>query len=352
MTFSISGAQPTTGVHAFTTPRGGALDVATDAVTAPSNSPTRARDPFAGFDREALAQNAAMRDALRGGTLVQDPRGRMASSGITGPPQLVQVTDAKLGTVPAIRKQGVGTYPLAEEFATDLAERMGIGYLGAPSVEGDGAVITELVTGTQARKAHVLSSRDLEQAIAGELRARVPGATMAEVADRARIDRQLVQVFDHALAIPDRHGRNLMVDPGRRVTMIDHSELLGGTANGVAGEPRMMRRYMSGVTTLGARQQVPIDADVRALIAERMPAGTIDTMLGQLRARPGFGPATAGKLVDDGLARTIGERLDDVVTSGVARYRYDAKLEFVFEHFGNLIDDYPKLASLVTKFHR
>ncbi|MCW2950641.1 MAG: hypothetical protein JWN41_1654 [Thermoleophilia bacterium] len=307
---------------------------------------------LAQFYRQSSQRNAALRDALAGGELVQDPRGALRNSGATGPPRRMIVRDATVGTIPAIAKQGVGTFPLAETFATDFGERLGIGYLFAPTVARDGGVLMEMVEGKQARHRGITSSADLQRAIEQVLRHGAPEATEQQIANRARIDRQLVQIFDYALAVPDRHARNLMVSTQRhRMTLLDHSELLGGCTPDALLAPRMMRRYLAGDHAYAPQQTVTVDADVRALVAKRMPASTVREMLATLRAHPDFRPETAGRLADPDLAATISERLHHIVTTGKLTYTYHPGLDFMGEHLGNVIDDLPALGRIISRFH-
>lgn len=302
--------------------------------------------------QERLAErSAAIRDALLGGELVQE--GVLGSSGITGPPQLLRVSDPSVGEVRAIGKNAAGTYPIAEEFAVRMANRLGIGHLVAPTVERDERVVMALVPGVQARQAGVNDAKDLEQALQRFYANRLQGVSRAAIADQARIDRQLVQVLDHALAIADRHGRNILVDDvGGAVTLIDHSELLLGHDARRPLEPLLMRGFQAG---RGARELHPVvqlDDDVRALVAERMPRGTVDELLRDLRARPDFGPATAGRLADEEAVASITARLEDVAERGQLRSTYKPAIELLMERGGNLIDDHAMLRRLIGFLRR
>jgi hypothetical protein len=331
-------------------PAGGALPPAAADGAAALVEPPRARS-IAELHARLAERSAAVRDALLGGELVQE--GVLGRSGITGPPVLLRAIDPRVGEVEAIGKNISGSYPIAEEFAARFAERLGIGHLVAPTVERDGRIVLALVPGVQARQAHVESAADLEHALRRFYSARLEGVSRAAIADQARIDRQLVQVLDHALAIADRHGRNILVDDaGGAVTLIDHSELLLGNRAAHPLEPTLMRSFLAGRGAHGLDQQVRLDDDVRALVAERMPHGSVDELLADLRARPDFSRATAGRLVDDAAVASITTRLDDTIAHGVLRYRHNPALEVAFEHVGNLLDDHAALRRLVGLVRR
>lgn len=303
---------------------------------------------------ERLAhRSAAIRDALLGGTIAQD--GVLAASGITGPPQKLRVTHESVGEIRAIGKAAAGNYPLAEQFANDLAERLGIGHLVAPVVERDGRVVIAMVPGVQAREAGVKSADDLEAALRTFYATRLTGVSADEIASRARIDRQLVQVLDHALAIADRHGRNLLVDAKLgAVTLIDHSELLLGHRAEDPLAPFLMRRFQAGSHKLTLNPAVRLDDDVRAMLRERVPTGTIDSMLDELRAGAGaaFTKDAAGRLVDPDLSAAIGRRVESAIDTGVLRSQYRMFPEFMFEHVGNLLDDSALLRTAVKLIRR
>lgn len=298
-------------------------------------------------------RSAAIHDALRGGTIVQD--GFLTASGKTGPPQRLVVTHETLGDVRAIGKSLVGNFPLAEQFANYFAERLGIGHLVAPHVERDGRVVIAMVPGVQAREASVSSAADLEALLRRFYETRLTGVPAEEIANRARIDRQLIQVFDHALAIADRHGRNLLVDADQgALTLIDHSELLYGHRTGAPLAPALMRRFQAGTHLLRPNPVVQLDDDVRALLRERVPPGTVDRMLDDLRAAAGgtLTPAAAGRLANADKARSIGARLNAAIETGALRSRYRAIPEFVMEKIGNLLDDSAALRRLFGLFSR
>ncbi|MCW2920561.1 MAG: hypothetical protein JWL76_435 [Thermoleophilia bacterium] len=301
-----------------------------------------------------LAQrSAAIRDALLGGELVQD--GVLAASGITGPPQKLRVIADGVSEIGAIGKSASGNYPLAEQFANDFAERLGIGHLVAPVVERDGRVVIAMVPGVQAREAGVKSADDLEAALRTFYTSRLTGVSADEIASRARIDRQLIQVFDHALAIADRHGRNLLVDADQgAVTLIDHSEMLLGHRAKQPLAPIMMRRFMGGTHSFRPNPVVRLDDDVRAMLRQRVPTGTIETMVDDLRRSSGaaFTKDSAGRLVDGAKVSSIGARLDSAVATGALRSHYMPIPEFLAEQGGNLLDDSAFLRRIFGFFRR
>ena len=301
-----------------------------------------------------LAQRStAIHDALLGGELVQD--GVLSASGITGPPQRLRVFHEGVGELRAVGKAASGNYPLAEQFANDLAERLGIGHLVAPVVERDGRVVIAMMPGVQAREAGVHSADDLEAVLRTFYTSRLTGVSADDIASRARIDRQLVQVFDHALGIADRHGRNLLVDAEQgAVTLIDHSEMLLGHRAKQPFVPFMMRRFMGGTGSLAPNPVVRIDDDVRAMLRERVPAGSVDQMLDDLRRSAGaaFTKDSAGRLVDAAKAGSIGARIESAATTGALRSHYMPIPEFLAETGGNWLDDSALLRRVVGLFRR
>jgi hypothetical protein len=298
-------------------------------------------------------RSAAIRDALLGGEIVQD--GVLSSSGITGPPQKLRVVHEGVGELRAVGKAASGNYPLAEQFANDLAERLGIGHLVAPVVERDGRVVIAMVPGVQAREAGVHSADDLEAALRTFYSSRLAGVSADEIASRARIDRQLIQVFDHALGIADRHGRNLLVDAEQgAVTLIDHSEMLLGHRANQPLVPFMMRRFMGGTGSLAPYPVVRLDDDVRAMLRERVPTGTVDQMLDDLRRSAGaaFTKDSAGRLADAAKAGSIGARIESATATGALRSHYMPIPEFLAETAGNWLDDSSLLRRVVGLFRR
>ncbi len=332
------------------------------AVAAPAPAPALIGEP--GIDatpatsiaelHERLAhRSTAIRDALLGGEIVQD--GVLTASGITGPPQKLRVTADAVGEIRAIGKAASGNYPLAEQFANDLAERLGIGHLVAPVVERDGRVVIAMVPGVQARQAGVNSVDELEAALRTFYAQRLTGVSADEIASRARIDRQLIQVFDHALGIADRHGRNLLVDAEHgAVTLIDHSEMLLGHRAKAPLVPMMMRRFMGGTQSVSLNPVVRLDDDVRAMLRERVPTGTIESMLDDLRSSAGaaFTKDNAGRLVDATKTQFIGARIDSAAATGALRSHYVPIPEFLAETGGNWLDDSAFLRRLVGMFRR
>jgi hypothetical protein len=303
---------------------------------------------------ERLAhRSTAIRDALLGGELVQD--GVLTASGITGPPQKLRVITDGVGELRAVGKAASGNYPLAEQFANDLAERLGIGHLVAPVVERVGRVVIAMVPGVQARQAGVHSAADLEASLRTFYAQRLTGVSAEEIASRARIDRQLIQVFDHALGIADRHGRNLLVDAEQgAVTLIDHSEMLLGHRAKQPLVPIMMRRFMGGTRSFAPNPVVRLDDDVRAMLRERVPTGTVDGMLDDLRRSAGaaFTKDSAGRLVDAAKAGSIGARIESATATGALRSHYMPIPEFLAETAGNWLDDSAFLRRIFGFFRR
>lgn len=349
---AASAAFPTAATGAAPT-AGASVTAAVAATVEPGITAVRA-DSIASLHARLAERSGAIRDALLSGQLVQD--GMLDTSGITGPPQRLRVLHDSVGEIGAIGKSAAGNYVLAEQFANDLAERMGIGHLVAPVVERDGRVVIAMVDGVQAREAGLQSANDLEASLRRFYAQHTVGVSPDDIARQARIDRQLVQVFDQALAIADRHGRNLLGNPATgAITLIDHSEMLSGQLDDAhAAAPFMMRRFQAGTGVHSLVQTVRIDDDVRALLRERVPSGTVDSMLEELRAKAGdgFTPERAGRLVDPEKAAAIGKRLDVAAETGLLRSRYIPLREFQYERLGNLLDDSPAFRSVVNLFRR
>ncbi len=313
--------------------------------------PAPAHPDIQSLQRDLADRSAVVADALRGAALVED--GVLGHSGITGPPMLVHAHDPVLGTVRALSKGAAGNHPMAEEFAERLATQLGIGHLVAPTVERDGRVVVALVDGVQGRHAGVHGARDIERTLRRFYAEQLPHLPSDATANQARIDRQLVQVFDYVLAIKDRHGRNLLVDdPTSRLTLIDHSELLLGNRASDPLEPAMMGAYMAGSSPLPGTHVLVLDDDVQRLVGERVPTGWVDDTLDELRERPNFGADTAGRLADEAAASTIAKRSASVVETGEIRYRFNPFVDFSFEHVGNWLNDSALLRTLVAWIRR
>ncbi|MCW2923758.1 MAG: hypothetical protein JWM98_1162 [Thermoleophilia bacterium] len=289
------------------------------------------------LQRSITSSNASIRDALRGGQLVE--RGLLGASGITGPPMRVEITGTDGVGLAALSK--LHDHPYAEELATGLAERMGIGHLLVPTVERDGKMVIKFVDALQGREAGLDDADALEAQLRTFYEQRLVGVPADQIAKQARIERQLIQTFDHGLAIADRHKRNIMVErASERPLLIDHSALLLGHHPEDPLVPTMMRTYMQDGHYLDLHQEVQLDAETRALLAERVPAGTVEGMLADLRARPGFAELAGPRLADTAAADSIATRIAGAIETGVLHYRQEPVQEFLFGPMGDALNDH------------
>jgi len=169
-------------------------------------------------------------------------------------------------TVPVVIKPATAD-AAQEAFASSIARDMGIDYLVPRAVpRADGSVAMERVPGYEFLTSSVYNDRSLETALRRSYQVQHPELPARDMARAARIDRQLVQVFDYVLANSDRHQLNGLRDrPSGRISFIDQGNLAHGeTADPL--RPRLNATYQPA----GPGEAIPVDEDVRTILRERL----------------------------------------------------------------------------------
>jgi len=157
-----------------------------------------------------------------------------------------------------------------ERFASQVGRAMHIEHL-VPIVgrRADGSSAMQFFRGSTLRYAGILSADNLERALRVNHAILDPAASAAVVARRARIDRQLVQVFDYLLANGDRHGSNAMLDARRGAVALIDNGLIDRYDPRAGRTPIVRHNFQSSHDTYSAGKGVsktPLDDQVVALL--------------------------------------------------------------------------------------
>lgn len=124
--------------------------------------------------------------------------------------QLIEVTSGRR-TEAVIKPPAGGS--AREVYAFDAGRELGISHLMAPvALRDDGSSAMQVVRGRTWHDQRIYDGYGIEHALRGAQFARQPASSLAEIARRARVDRQLVQSFDHVFQNWDRHSGNGMYD--------------------------------------------------------------------------------------------------------------------------------------------
>lgn len=153
-----------------------------------------------------------------------------------------------------------------EIFAWEVARAIGADHLVAPVGDrGNGTAVVRLATGETFEKMNVHDGSRLEHALQHGYLVRHPEMPATEAARRARIDRQLAQVFDHIIANADRHANNAIFDASAGVVqLIDHGMVsTRGFDHGVV--PAIRSHWMDGAGVSTARRGANLVATVELL---------------------------------------------------------------------------------------
>lgn len=253
------------------------LDIATQAVDAAGAGPLR--------------PTGAVRDALAAGKLVGsrsdtelDSIERLLATGTPDPstrrPIGNGMNDVRYATVlrgpdgtsiDAVSKpeSAQGTQ---EAFSWQLARSMGIDHRVVPAArDSDGTAHIAFVPGVSLFEGKVRDARSMEIALTQSHLASDAPLPAAEAAQAARIESQLMQVFDYVLANSDRHGGNGIVDARSGVTLIDQ----GHVGRGQAGRPDVLVPGMRSTYLGSTREPVRIDPEVIDFLARRLDETTL-----------------------------------------------------------------------------
>ncbi len=273
---------------------------------------------------EALDQLEA---ALRTGPIDLSTK-RMVGEGMNGPLYRYQLHDDRLASAaPAwVVEKGAGAQATQEEFGWRVARELGIDHLVAAAMRrADGAVRIVYHEGSGVTVAGVTDVARLEQALA---KSYLGDTTLAlsplEAAQAARIDRQLLQVFDYLLANNDRSGSNALFDAAtKQFRYFDSGHAGRGQlpVNGGTTLEPALQLFQAGRD--GGR--IDLDPVVVDLLRRRLTPDRIDQLHADVfHAADMPGPP----------ARSYGERFIGHASSDAYRTGITARLQHVLETGG------------------
>jgi len=256
------------------------------------------------------------------------PRRNIASvsGGVNGALPVVRATDRHSNVSVRAVLKSVSAGGAQERFAYEVAAAVGMDHL-LPRVgrRRDGTAAIELVRGKSFREAGITNAQTLEKALRHSWKVQFPEMPTTEVRRRARIDRQLVQLFDYLLANGDRHGSNGLFDArSGRLTLIDHGLInrYAASRGGLIPEVRMDFQGGDGVKQLKRQSTMRVEPEVLALVRGTDRArveGAFKQMMRDVGGSTSIGsyatrPTPA--FLDQVLAR-----LDEVARTGLVRVR-------------------------------
>lgn len=332
---------------ALATTRAGATRAAADSGAAAAIAPPT---PAAGLD---LARpTGPVADALAGGRLlltrgddeldrlehvlrtgrIDDSERFRVGAGLNGEVYRVRLHDpsAPDGARWIVEKTASGQ-AAQEEFGWRLARALGIDYLVAAAIRrADGAARIEFKPGTSLTMTGLRDADALEGALTVRYfdDAERLGITTDEARQAARIDRQLLQVFDYLLANNDRHGGNGLYDAVTgAVTFIDSGHAGRGalSVNGGTTLEPALRLYQAG----DAGGRVDLDPAVVELIRRRLTPERVRTLHAEVFEATGIAGPESGSVGARFISHVrsptyrsgIVERLDNVLTTGGYTHR-------------------------------
>lgn len=266
--------------------------------------------------------------ALERGRIVSSPERKLKriGGGVNGAMPVVRTVDRHTGTSVRAVFKSIAQGGAQERFAYELAAAVGMDHL-FPRVgrRSDGTAAIELVTGQMFSDAGVTNANRLEKALRHSWKVQFPEMPSTEVTRRARIDRQLVQVFDFLVANGDRHGGNGMFDARTgRLTLIDHGLLNRNGAMRGGLVPSVRMAYMGGEASVQRKKftTMRVEPEIQALMksADRPRIEqAFKTMLRDIGTSKRVG--SYGRPPTPQLLTEIMARLDDVARTGLIRVR-------------------------------
>ncbi|MCW2962051.1 MAG: hypothetical protein JWM90_2438 [Thermoleophilia bacterium] len=192
---------------------------------------------------------------------------RHVSGGVNGKLPVLTFEDAAGQRVDAVIKT-VGRQGGAQEvLAYQVGRALHVDHLLARvgrRPNGDAAM--EFVPGTTFEESFINDSTTLEHALRDGWALRNPGMDNETIRRHARIDRQLVQVFDNVTSNSDRHTGNAMFDAATgRVSLIDHGYIGWGGHDVIA---RQRPTFLNGldVSDTRAGKMVELLPEVRGIV--------------------------------------------------------------------------------------
>jgi hypothetical protein len=165
---------------------------------------------------------------------------RTFGGGLSGSFQSYWATQAGQGVEVLSKTAAQGA--AQEVFAYRVARALGIAHLFPVVIPcAGGSALMEVVGGSTLRQLGVRNWKELECTLTDGYLLREPDMSTKEAARRARVDRQLVQVFDYIVGNNDRHPSNLMYDPAAGVMRLIDNVLVG---SGMPDMPMADKTYI------------------------------------------------------------------------------------------------------------
>jgi hypothetical protein len=256
--------------------------------------------------------------------------------GMNGEQYRVRVHDPLAPDAPPrwVVEKSAGAQAAQEEFGWRLARAMGIDYLVPAAIRrADGAARIEFAAGRSLNQSGIYDAEGLERALAARYfdDAERLGLSEDEARQAARIDRQLLQVFDYLLANNDRHGGNGLYDAATgALAFIDSGHAGRGalTTNGGTTLEPALRSYQAG--SQGGR--VDLDPAVVEYLRRRLTPERIRELHAEVfdatgiagPERGSYGEKFIGHVRSPDYREGIVARLDNVLeTGGYTHRKYD-----------------------------
>ena len=281
----------------------------------------RAAAAYAGDATRVRAEIAELERVLHDGTPVPGSQVTIGG-GMNGTRTKVLLADPlhRLADTPAVEKS-VAQQAAQERFGWRVAQALGIDHLfAAVAQRADGSVGIEFRPGVTLREAGITTVEQLQSAI--ERMHLAAGATESQARDRARIDRQLFQVYDYVLANSDRHLGQGMADAiSGVVSFVDQGNMgRGAILEGASILRPALREFQAGPHG----GTVDIDPDVVDLVRERLTPDRLRTLHTGVFADPSVATPPAGTIGNEYLAEVNGfefregsvKRLEQVLEHG------------------------------------
>lgn len=264
-------------------------------------------------DAERASRAARVYEALRDGNAPVETR--RPFPGLTANvPTITDVRHPAVGTITAVVKPPA-ELAAQEAFAFDIARRLGIGHHYAQiAPRPDGSALIEVVDGQTWRKAGIGDVADLDRAYRAAWDAHHPALPAAERAQRARVDRELVQFVDWLTAQGDRSPNNGLWDDRRvAVQLFDHGRI-GAETPWNKLRPWLPYPYM-GPEASGRVRAMHLSEESRAVISANLsPADIASSHRQLLRGAPRNGMSVG----QGAMLRYLGS--DDFLRRMVARH--------------------------------
>ncbi len=272
-------------------------------------------------------------DVVRGvETLIRDGQPlpgsirELGNRGASGRLQAMTVSNGMATQEVVTKSRELGSLRERKAFNLSRAMRIDHHFPKVALVEDDVARIT-MVPGEQARSAGIRNAADIEQMINKQIASLPAGKALQEVERKAlaRMERELLQVFDYLTANTTRHRRNVLADTETgAIFFIDHGGM--GIAN---GKDPLVPKILSYYQLPGRGGRVELDPATIEFLKKNLNEDIIRKILTE-------GGEEASLRVDDVIAR-----FNHVVDTGGYSYRRSLYSELTKEPAHAVMDRLP-----------